>query len=188
MSKKIVDNAVTISDEEIVQQINHGNYENLQLILERYLPRILYCTKRYCPAKDREDAIQEATIALYFAIRHFDPDKSSFRTFAYLCIERSVLSGTRTSFRQKHVPDELVSSLDDGMEIPDTSDPEKIFLEKERYHDLTDLIRLELSGLEYAVLELFLSGNSYLEIAKKLAIPQKSVDNALTRIRRKLKK
>ena len=105
-----------------------------------------------------------------------------------MCIERSVLSGVRGSLRKGTVPEELLSSLDEGLEIPDGNDPQEILLQKERYRDLADQIRLELSGLEYAVLSSFLSGNSYHEIATRLSISEKSVDNALARIRRKLKK
>lgn len=180
--------AKSLSDEEIVARIQTGNYEDLQTVLDRYLPAILFYARKYRKEKDLEDAIQEATIALYSAIRRYDPDKSSFRTFANLCIERSVLSGVRGSLRKGTVPEELLSSLDDGLEIPDGNDPQEILLQKERYRDLADQIRLELSGLEYAVLSCLLAGNSYREIAEKLSIPEKSVDNALARIRRKLKK
>ena len=180
--------AKPLTDEEIVARIQTGNFEDLQTVLDRYLPVILFYARQYRKEKDQEDAIQEATIALYSAIRRYDPDKSSFRTFANLCIERSVLSGARCSLRKSKVPEELLASLDEGIEIPDGNDPQEILLQKERYRDLTDQIRLELSGLEYAVLSSFLSGSRYQEIAKKLSISEKSVDNALARIRRKLKK
>ena len=75
----------------------------------------------------------------------------------------------------------------DEVEITDSNSPEKIFFDKESFKNLTDSIRLELSGLEYSVLQLFLEGNKYIGIAKRLSITEKSVNNALLRIRKKLK-
>ena len=75
----------------------------------------------------------------------------------------------------------------DGFEIPDCNSPEKIFFDRESYKSLENSIKLELSGLEYSVLQLFLSGKKYIEIARELNISEKSVNNALIRIRKKLK-
>ena len=75
----------------------------------------------------------------------------------------------------------------DGLEIPDCNSPEKIFFDRESYKSLENSIKLELSGLEYSVLQLFLSGKKYIEIARELNISEKSVNNALIRIRKKLK-
>ncbi len=186
MVKKIVENYESLSDEQIVSQINNGKYEYLQVLIERYLPKILFFVSRYCTPNVREDAIQEATFALYSAVRNFDSEKSSFSTFAGLCIKRSVLSCVKSTKRKKDIPDELLDSFDQ-VEIADHADPEKIFLEKESFQTLTDYIRLELSGLEYQVLQRYLKGQSYAVIAKELNITEKSVENSLTRIRKKLK-
>ena len=120
------------------------------------------------------------------AVKNFDGERSSFSTFAALCIKRSVLASLKQSRRRKDIPDGLLSPIDE-VEITDPNSPEKIFFDKESYKNLTDSIRLELSGLEYSVLQLFLEGNKYIDIAKRLSISEKSVNNALLRIRKKLK-
>ena len=69
----------------------------------------------------------------------------------------------------------------------DNNSPEKIFFDNEDFKSLKDTIKVELSSLEYEVLQLFLSGENYSAIAEKLGISEKSVDNSLTRVRKKLK-
>lgn len=186
MSIDFVENYENVSDEEIVCLINKGDFELLQLIISRYLPRIHYFVKLYCSESEREDAVQEATYALYSAVKNFNSEKSSFSTFATLCIKRSVMTSLKQSKRRKNIPDELLSPIDE-VELTDSNSPEKIFFDKVSFKNLTDSIKLDLSGLEYSVLQLFLEGNKYIDIAKKLSITEKSVNNALLRIRKKLK-
>ena len=185
MVKKNVENYENLSDEEIIERINSGRYELLPVMIERYLPTILFFVGQYCAPNRREDAVQEATFALYSAMKNYDPARSSFSTFAGICIKRSVLGSVKSTKRKKDIPDELVSPLHE-VEIADRRDPEEIFLEKESLQDLTELIRLELSGLEYRVLQRYLEGKSYSSIAKELNITEKSVENSLARIRKKL--
>lgn len=174
------------ADCDIVAMINGGKYELLQVIINRYLPMIMHYVGKYCNVTDREDAIQEATLALYYAVKNYDKEKSTFSSFAALCIKRSVIGNVRYSNRKKNIPEELISSIDD-VEILDNNSPEKIFFDREDYKNLTEDIKLELSGLEYKVLELFLSGRKYSDIAEILSISEKSVDNSLARIRKKLR-
>ena len=173
MSNTFVENYEILSDEEIVSLINGGSIELLQVIIDRYLPKILFFVKKNCSESEMEDAVQEATYALYSAVKNFDGKRSSFNTFALLCIKRSVYSGIKHGSRAK--------------DIPDCNSPEKIFFDRESYKSLENSIKLELSGLEYSVLQLFLSGKKYIEIARELNISEKSVNNALIRIRKKLK-
>lgn len=186
MSIDFVENYENMSDEELVALINDGDFELLQVIITRYLPCIRHYAVLYCEESEREDAVQEATYALYSAVKNFDGEKSSFSTFATLCIKRSVIASLKHLKRCKNIPNELLSPIDE-VEITDSNSPEKIFFDKESYKNLTDSIKLELSGLEYSVLQLFLEGNKYIDIAKKLSITEKSVNNALLRIRKKLK-
>lgn len=176
-----------LSDDEIIKKINSGDYELLHIIMQRYNSVILYYAGKYCPEMYREDAVQEASFALYSAVKSFNPQKSSFRTFATLCIKRSVISVIKNQQRQKNIPDELMSPIDE-LEIADTNSPEKIFFEREDLESLKCNIKLELSPLEYEVLQHHLAGDSYRAIAEKLGISEKSVNNALSRIRRKLRR
>lgn len=186
MRNIFVENYKNMSDEEIVAQIRGGNYELIPVIFGRYEKQIGYYVGKYCRESEREDASQEASLALYSAIKDYDREKSAFSSFAALCIKRSVIDLVKRANRKKNIPEELLEPIED-VSIPDCNSPEKIFFDKEAYRALTHNIRLELSGLELAVLQLFLSGKRYIEIADELGISEKSVNNALMRIRRKLK-
>lgn len=187
MGINFVENYEKLSDDEIVSLINNGDYELLQVIINRYYPVILSNVRKLCPEAYREDAIQEAILALYSAVRDYNSSKSSFKAFAGLCVKRAVISVLKRSQRKKNIPDELLSSIEE-IEIVDSNSPEKIFFEREDYKNLANTIRLELSALEYEVLEFYLAGEKYCDIAQKLGISEKSVDNALARIRKKLKR
>lgn len=187
MRNTFVENTKNLSDDEIIAQIHSGNYELLYIIMERYEATIHYYVNKYCPSPYREDAVQEARYALYSAVKKYDGEKASFRSFATLCIKRSVIDVLKSQNCQKNIPDELLSSIDE-LDIAHFNSPEQIFFEKEDFKALKDNIKLELSGLEYKVLQLYLSGESYRDIALKLNISEKSVNNALSRIRKKLKR
>lgn len=187
MRNTFVENNKYMSEDEIISKINGGDYELLQVIIERYYPVIVSCVRKYCPEAYNEDAVQEAALALYSAIKGFNSEKSSFSTFAGLCIKRAVISVLKKAKRVKNIPDELIDPIDECENIADGNSPEKIFFEREAYESLAETIKLELSSLEYEVLELYLAGERYSRIAMKLGISEKSVSNALTRIRKKLK-
>lgn len=186
MRNIFVENYKNVSDEEIVAQIRGGNYELIPVIFGRYEKQIGYYVGKYCRESEREDASQEASLALYSAIKDYDKERSAFSSFASLCIKRAVTDLVKRANRKKNIPEELLEPIED-ISIPDSNSPEKIFFDKEAYKALTHNIRLELSGLEFAVLQLFLSGKRYIDIADELGISEKSVNNALMRIRRKLK-
>lgn len=186
MGIKFVENNKKLPDNEVILLINRGEYENLQIIIDRYLPLIISMAKQYCPENEIEDAVQEATFALYSAVKNYQSERSSFSTFAGLCIKRAVIAHLRKNNAQKSIPEELLLSIDDA-EVPVSATPESILIEKEEYNALAANIRLELSKLEYSVLQSFLEGKNYSEIANSLNITEKAVDNALARIRKKVK-
>ncbi len=182
-----VENNKNLTDNEVISLINKGEYENLQIIIDRYLPLIIKMAKKYCPENEVEDAVQEATIALYNAVKSFDSEKSSFSTLAGVCIKRSMISRLRKSNAQKAVPEELIIPIEEA-NLLSFDNPESILIEKENFANLKENIKLELSSMEYDVLQLFLDGKSYLQISKQMNITEKAVDNALSRIRKKIKK
>ena len=93
----------------------------------------------------------------------------------------------RVAGAAKHIPEDLIYPIDE-VELSDMNNPESIFIEKESYDDLELTIKQELSDFEYQVLCEFLIGKSYADIADSLNVTAKSVDNALRRIRSKIKK
>ena len=149
--------------------------------------------------------IQEGMIGLFKAVRDFDAGRdASFYTFAELCISRQMYTAVQASKRQKHRPLNTYVSLDssnanndDGREnlmlselLTDRTEqsPEELFLDKERVADLERTIEEELSDFERQVLDLYLTGMTYTEIAKVLGRDEKATNNALQRLKSKIKK
>lgn len=188
MNNTFVENSEKLSDSVLVEKINSGEYDLLREIISRYTPVVQYYAKGLAlNDSDVEDLVQDGLIALYSAVKGYVPDKASFSTFASLCIKRAMIGENRAAVRKKRVPVELCDSLDETPELAGVKSAENEFIEKENLKTLTDSIRLELSEFEYKVLSAFLSGSSYSAIAEECEVSVKAVDNALKRIRAKLK-
>ena len=122
----------------------------------------------------------------------------SFRSFAELCIVRQIITAIKQATRKKHVPlntyisfykatdDENERTLIDTMPAARTDNPEELIISRESMSDMTKMLDTMLTPLEKDVLELFLEGHSYQEIAAALGRRPKTVDNALQRIKKKL--
>lgn len=177
-----------LSDGELVKSISAGNYTHLQTLINRYMPYIISVASRYnSSGYDVEDLIEEGIIAVFDAVKSFDGDKSSFRTFVTLCINRAISGQVKMLSSKKRIPERLITNIDEAV-LPDESSPENIFIEKESYNDLAVAIKNNLSDFEYKVFSAFMQGDSYVDIASSLNITVKSVDNALRRIRSKLRR
>jgi len=140
--------------------------------------------------------VQEGMIGLFRAIQDFDPAKGAFGSFAKLCVQRQVISAVKASTRQKHqLLNEFVSfdartdgqhALRDVLPGPQEEEPEALILQKQRLDEVHQAMETTLSELELEVLLRHISGESYQQIAMALDRPEKSVDNALQRIKNKL--
>ncbi|WP_297519767.1 RNA polymerase sporulation sigma factor SigH [uncultured Clostridium sp.] len=191
------------TDEEIVLEAKQGNNIAQEFIITKYEQFIRAKAKSYfLIGADKEDIYQEGMIGLYKAIRDFKYDKeSSFRAFAELCITRQIITAIKTATRQKHIPLNTYVSLNkpiyeedsertlldviDGLRI---TDPEALIIGQEEVADIEQRIKMVLSGLEMEVLNSYLDGKSYQEIAQDLDREAKSIDNALQRVKRKLER
>ena len=190
-----------LPDEEIVEEAREsvgGAAE--EYLLNKYKNLVRSKARSYfLVGADHEDIIQEGMIGLFKAIRDYRPDKlSSFRAFAELCVTRQIISAVKTATRQKHMPLNSDVSLNkpvydaddrtllDVMPGQSALDPEEIILGEENRSAMEAHIKKELSEMERSVLELYLTGMSYGEIAERLDRPLKSIDNALQRIKTKL--
>ena len=136
----------------------------------------------------QEDLEQEGLLGLLNAVRSFDEaNGASFRTYAYTCARRRMLSFLRRSGRScAELSLEEEAEFGDGSPIGEVSDPEQVVLAQDDERELDKRLRLLLTPLEYEVLRCHMGGYSYREIAETLHIGSKTVDNALQRIRRKL--
>jgi len=190
-------------DEEIVEYARKGDAEALEYLIYKYKNFVKAKARSYfLIGADREDIVQEGMIGLYKAIRDYRHDKlSSFRAFAELCITRQIITAIKTATRQKHIPlnsyvslnkpiydEESDRTLMDVISGAKISDPEELIISREEYVDIESKISELLSDLEQEVLNSYLQGKSYQEIAIELDRHVKSIDNALQRVKRKLER
>ena len=174
------------TDEQLVKIIKAGDEEPLQTLIARYVGAIKAKSSALCPFADFDDMVQVGTIALYSAISVYDENLSNFSTFVNLCIARSLISAYRKLFNKKEVPEHIRVSLD-NFENTTTVTPESLLIEKEECDALTKKIKAALSEFEYKVLCEYLNNSSYNVIAAKLSVDKKSVNNAMVRLRSKIK-
>ena len=187
MGDIFVEDYANLSDNELISHIRKGEYRYLEILSAKYKPMISNIASDYISDDfELDDLVQEGEIALLSAVRSYSKDKSSFRTFANLCVTRAISSFVKSAAVAKRIPSGLIDPIDDT-DFSDEASPESIVIEREEYKNLTNRIKLTLSELEYKVLCEFLQGNSYTDISKKLGISVKSVDNALRRVREKIK-
>ena len=178
-----------------------GDNQAMEQLIDRYKALVRQkASAMYMLGADSDDVIQEGMIGLFKAIRDFQPDQgASFSTFANRCVASQITDAVRQASRQKHRPlNESISlqnllsadgsERDSGeREIPATlENPEQTLLSREESDLLLEYLKQQLSDLEQQVIHLYLKGRSYREIAAELHCTPKRVDNALTRIRRKL--
>lgn len=190
-----------ISDEELVLKARAGNSLALEILMFRYKNYVKYKTNTYyLTGGDNDDIIQEGYIGLYKALRDFDFDKmTSFKVFAEVCITRQIITAIKTATRQKHIPLNSSLSLNKPIYCEDNSatlldiimggersNPELLFIVKEEIKNMEDLAKENLSKLEYKVFQLYIDGLSYEEMSLELGRDEKSIDNALQRIKKKL--
>ena len=192
-----------MSDEELLALAKDGDGSVTEYILEKYRNFVRAKSRTYfLIGADREDIIQEGMIGLYKAIRDYRTDSgSSFRSFADLCITRQIITAIKTATRQKHIPlnsyvslnrpayeDEGDNTLLDSVIEKHRFDPEEIMINKERFQLLEEKLVTSLSKYESKVLRRYISGHSYTDIAAELGKSEKSIDNALQRIKKKIEK
>lgn len=178
----------TLSDEQLVQLSKAGEDSAFNLLYARYLPKIRSMVYPFQGLGfDLEDLMQEATIGFFSAIDAYDGSVSAFSTFCYVCMRRMMLSLLRSGRKKTAVPrDCMIYELDD-IAGSAASEPEFCYIAKESYAVLKQQLEQCLSHYEKAVLSAFLRGMDYENIANSLGKSVKSVDNALQRVRAKLR-
>ena len=182
------------SDEELMEGIHGGEQECMDVLIERYKGQVRKEARTlYLIGGDSDDLIQEGMLGLFKAIRDYRPEKeASFGSFAKLCISRQLYTAIQAAARQKHSPlntyVELTEGLDDVSDSSRGKSPEELLIDQESAESLQDRIEALLSPMEYGILQRYLNGENYVQIAEGLERNPKSIDNALQRIRRKIKK
>ena len=194
-----------MTDEQLLCDYKNGNQEIMDYLMVKYKSMVRKkASAMYLLGGENEDLIQEGMIGLIKAVRDFDEtQKTSFSSFAELCVSRQMYSAIEASNRKKHLPlNSYVSLYEDseqegeGRSLPliDTiesskeNDPEVLYFGKEYTEAFAEQLKELLSPLENHVLYLHLMGTDYRTIAELLGKSPKSVDNALQRIKTKAQK
>lgn len=199
-----------MSEKELLDRITaaqNGDAESISMLLEEYKSMVRALSRPlFLIDGDQDDLIQEGMIGLFKAIQSYDVEKGAgFETFANLCITRQLYSAVKASNRKKNIPlNTYVSlySVDKEMETGEGNglfmldkmvsglqqSPEDILIEQESVKNTENRLYQSLSKMETQVLDLYLKGLSYQDIAGELQKPSKSIDNALQRIKSKLHK
>ena len=156
-----------LTDEQLIAALkNSGDPDGkiMDYILDKYKPLVRKKANAvFLIGGETDDLIQEGMIGLFKAIRDYDDTKeTSFFHFAELCITRQLYKAVEASNRQMMIDQENVAQ----------------FWEKLRTH---------LSKMEREVLDQYLAGFHYQQIAEKMGKSPKSIDNALSRIKAKIR-
>lgn len=195
-----------VSDEELIQRLRDGEDEDgiTEFLLNRYKNLVkVKARSMFILGADSDDLNQEGMIGLFKAIRDYDFGRDAmFSTFVDLCVSRQMYTAVTASRRKKHTPLNSYVSLSEAREDSESEgkealeslqplvdeNPESIIIGMENAEEVEHLIESELSTFERQCLELFMTGMTYVQIAKVLGKDEKSTDNALQRAKMKLKK
>lgn len=198
----------TMTDEQLLELYRDGQKEIEDYLMVKYKNLVRKkANSMYILGGDTEDLIQEGMIGLFKAVRDYDFGRDSgFYTFADLCISRQMYTAVQAAGRKKHWPLNSYISLyggiyDDGesdgekrnlvenlSESDALTDPESILIAQENVEYLEQVIQTQLSVFERQVLELHMTGMNYTEVARVLGRDEKSTDNALQRVKQKIRK
>lgn len=195
-----VDKYRDMTDEQLIANLRAGDKNIMDYILNKYKPLVLSkANAMFLIGGDTDDLIQEGMIGLFKAIRDYRANKeSSFFHFAELCINRQIYSAVEASNRKKHVPLNTYVSFysqsgEEGKSLAETlsadvmNNPEQLIINQENLQLFWEKLRERLSGMERQVLDEYLSGLNYRQIAEKMGKSPKAIDNALSRIKAKIR-
>ncbi len=177
-------------DEALVGRAQQGDAEATEQLLRRYAGTVRAHARRFFLAGgETDDLVQEGMIGLYAAVRGYRPEEGkSFKNFAYLCVRRHILDAVKRSARRKNGPlNESVSLFDPTLgDRAEEGSPEDMVLEGEAQREFRRRLLKELSDFEFRVVTMYLEGMSYAEICEATGKSVKSIDNALSRAKKKL--
>ena len=192
-----------IKDEDLIEIIKSGDKLAFDYLINKYKELVnIKVSKYFIIGAEKDDIVQEGLIGLFKAIKSYKKGmQNSFKSFANMCIERQLITAIKSSNRQKHMPLNSylslnISAYDDENSESDTSlidvfntnlieDPLDTITKKEYFQNIESAIDKSLSDFEKQVLNKYMNGKTYVQIAEDLDTSVKSIDNAIQRIRKK---
>ncbi len=187
-NKKAVDRSELV---DLLCRVREGEQDAFAALLNQYRPLIESLVTRFgadAPLEsDREDLRQEAMMSFYHAILAYDMEQTEveFGLYAKICISNALISQLR--IQKRRTVEHLTESLSTDVFVHDSEDPAGRILEQERVKALYSVIRKSLSDFEYRVWQCYMSGRTAGEIGRLVGKDEKSVSNAIYRIRKKLR-
>lgn len=179
-----------LTDEQLCRMASQGDQNAEEELVIRYMRLARACARPYFLAGgDSEDLLQEAMFGLMKAMREFDESRdASFQTFAVVCIRNRIRSAITAASRDKHAPLNNSVSMETRLLLSEEAvdGPEEELISREEDAERLAVLKEKLSSFEQQILALYLKGFSYREIGRQIGRTDKSVDNAVQRIRRKI--
>ena len=189
-----MENIATVERNKInsaIKMVRNGNQTAFSELVEQYNPLIESLVSSFCSddiaGMNRDDLRQEAIFRFYNSIMTYDTEQSEieFGLYAKICISNALVSQLR--LHKKHTSEHLTASINTMFFVHDSEDPTDKVLEEESVRALHSVIKKNLSAFEYRVWNLYVSGMSAKQIGKLVDKDEKSVANAIYRIRKKLR-
>ena len=185
------DNSKNTDISQLISEVRNGNEEAFEALLEKYTPLIESSVAKMLVdgqySLHAEDLLQEATVVFYNSIMTYDMEQHEveFGLYAKICISNALISQIR--LLQKRKAERLSETSDEAVFTNDSEDPSVKILEQESLRSLYSVIRGNLSKFEYSIWQLYMSGRTARQIGNILGKDEKSVTNAIYRIRKKLR-
>lgn len=180
-----------LTDEELASLAAAGDDESMALLISKVMPVAkAKASKHGSPRLSAEDLIQEGMLGFLDAVKSFRIDKGvPFKAYAETCINNRIISAVRAHFNHKNAALTNAVSIEEETDtlLSRSDDPANIVSEKYGSEHLKNLIDSGLSDFEKQVIALRLQDKSYAQIAVSLDCSEKAVDNALQRIRKKIR-
>ena len=168
-----------------------GDEAAVTFLIEKYQYLVMNAAfKYYLKDAEQQDLIQEGLIGLYEAIKSYDINKNdSFPAYAKLVINRKLISAVNAHNAEKNriVSERVyVENMEDVIHETAADAGERI---ERKEFDKEYLARLKtvLSDMEYEIILLYMNDYSYAEIAEKTGKTKKTVDNAVSRAKKKIR-
>ncbi len=177
----------------LIRQAQEGSREAYTHLQTRYRPLLESSVARFVTPdmslQDREDLREEAERVFLNALTSYDTEQDAvdFGLYAKICLRNGLISEWR-SLTARHRFNVVSLTQDTLTDQSEQEDPSLLLLEEERFRDLYRVIRDSLSELENQVWWLYVTGVEIKEIAHRLDRSEKSVHNAIYRIRSKLRR
>ena len=180
-----------LSDAQLAHFVSLGDDRAFDELAVRYLDTISIIARKFsAEGYEHNDFVQEGLVGLLYSCKTFDQNGGAgFKSYMSVVVERRFISIIRRGEQKKAIPSSSIVPMDDVGESSEDSakTPEELMMCREQLNQLLSRLQSILSKSEYDVLMLYGNGLSYKEIAEKLSVTEKTVDNALQRARKKVR-